>query len=84
MKKEITKSEYLQLEGLMKLAHDSYKFQEECNAAMNEIIGNEDLENTWDKWTLLFDEYLQDSPDTRTVLKTMGIKIKKETKKKQK
>lgn len=82
MKKEITYEEYLQLEGLMLLANRAYKEGERCNDAMNEVIGNNDFEKDYDRWTLLSDEYLQDSTDVKECLKNMGIKVVKKVKKK--
>ncbi len=73
-KNEITKNEYLQLEGLMSVAHRAANLSNECEALMAEII---DYESDFGGAHLLGDEIWEDRPNVRRVLKLMGIKVKK-------
>ena len=69
IKKTITKTERLQLIGLMTLAHQAYVKMEEADDAMQKVIGSDDR-------TLLSDEYFEDNFNVDKCLKNMDIKVK--------
>ncbi len=72
-KKEITKSEYLQLVGIMELARQAVVRLSECDNAMQELL---EYENEYGSGAgLLSDEYFEGKPNVKNCLKFMGIKV---------
>ena len=73
-KKEITEAEYLQLCGLMVLANQAKKAMTNAERAMREVLSYEsDFDDT--SCGHLSDAVFDDSPNVKTCLKNMGVKI---------
>lgn len=74
-KKTINKNQRLQIIGLMTLGHQAAVKLREIDKAFISIVGKE--EGKYDsQYSLLSDEYFEDSPDVDSCLIKMGIKVK--------
>lgn len=74
-KKEITYSEYIQLEGLMAIASNAYGKVKEAELAMKEILN---YESPYDNYCgPLSDITFEDNPNVKKCLKNMEITILK-------
>ena len=75
-KTQITKTEKLQLIGLITLAHQAWKNIQEIDKAMVKIVGDQSNFGTPDAG-LLSEVCFEETPDIDSCLKDMGIKVKK-------
>ena len=73
-KKEITKNEYLQLVGLMTIAHGNLEQINACERAMVSIVGEQDLDIS-DYAGLLSDAIFEKNTDVKKCLRNMGINL---------
>lgn len=73
-KKVITKTERLQIEGLMILAHQAYKQMSACDKAMAKILNYSSKYGI--SCGLLSDAYFNNDYNVVETLKAMEIKIK--------
>ena len=76
LKKTITKTERIQLIGLLTIAHQAYVRMDEADKAMQEIVGSE----TYGGAGVLSDAYFDEHWDIDALLKNMKIKVVKNKK----
>jgi len=75
MKEQITKSEYLQLEGLLSLSTQAFRQLNEIESAVASIVGDGTELSDYDAGGYLVNDNADQGKTMKEVLKKAGIKV---------